>query len=138
MFLFNVDYIFLEGLFQNNFNKLFINFYSIEKIKKILKMLIDVKKVIFYIYPIKEEIVRFFNILNLCYCNKFIDKNTIVSYLLTLNDNLHFNENYPACYFDISSSKNIYINDKEYFSSFNDDEFLKYIIVSEENLKVMK
>lgn len=137
-FNFNIDYVSLEKLLQNNFNKLFINSYSVEKIKKILKMLINVKKVIFYIYPIKEEIVRFFNILNLCSSNNIIDYNTIDSYLLTLNENLHFNRHYLECYLNKSSLKNIYIKYREYSSSFDDDEFLKYIIVSEENLQVMK
>ena len=133
-----INYFILKEILQNNFTKSFINSYSIERIQKIVNMLIDVKKVILYIYPIKEEMVRFFNILNLCYCNKIIDKNTTVSHLLTLNDNLHFNKKYPVCYLDVSSSKNIYVNDREYFSSFNDDEFIKYIVVSEENLQVIK
>lgn len=104
-FGFNINYMLLEGLLQNNFNKSSINSYSIEKIKGILKMLVDVKKVIFNVYPIKEEMVRFFNILNLCYSNKIIDGETINSYLLTLNENLHFNENYAKCYLSNSFFK---------------------------------
>lgn len=132
----SIDYHILERILQNNFDKLFVDSYSIEKIKKIVNMLIDVKKVIFYIYPIKEEIVRFFNILNLCSYNNIIDHKTIDSYLLTLNDNLHFS--YSTCYLNKSSSKNIYIKDREYSSSFDNDEFLKYIVVSEANLKIIK
>lgn len=132
----SIDYHILERILQNNFDKLFVDSYSIEKIKKIVNMIIDVKKVIFYIYPIKEEIVRFFNILNLCSYNNIIDHKTIDSYLLTLNDNLHFS--YSTCYLNKSSSKNIYIKDREYSSSFDNDEFLKYIVVSEANLKIIK
>ena len=101
-------------------------------------MLIDIKKVIFYIYPIKEEIVRFFNILSLCSSNNIIDSKTIDSYLLTLKDTLHFNENYSPCCLNKSSSKNIYIAYRGYSASFDDDEFIKYIIVSEANLKIIK
>jgi hypothetical protein len=137
-FKFNINYRLLEGILQNNFNKSSIKSYSIEKIKEVEKMLIDIKKVIFYIYPIKEEIVRFFNILSLCSSNNIIDSKTIDSYLLTLKDTLHFNENYSPCYLNKSSSKNIYITYRGYSVSFDDDEFIKYIIVSEENLEIIK
>lgn len=141
-FGFDINYMLLEGLLQNNFNKSSINSYSIEKIKGILKMLVDVKKVIFNVYPIKEEMVRFFNILNLCYSNKIIDGETINSCLLTLNENLHFNENYAKCYLSNSFSKNIYIEEprkvNESFSHYDYNEFPKYIVVSEANLQVIK
>lgn len=52
----SIDYHILERILQNNFDKLFVDSYSIEKIKKIVNMLIDVKKVIFYIYPIKQKL----------------------------------------------------------------------------------
>lgn len=141
-FDFRIDYSILEKIFRNNFDKSFINSYSIEDIKKMANLLINIKKVIFDIYPMKEEMIRFFTILKLCYSNKIIDSETINSYLLTLNENLHFNAKYVRCYFGNSFSKNIYIeeprNINESFSHYDYNEFPKYIVVSESNLQVIK
>lgn len=141
-FKFNFDYFILEEILRNNFDKSFIDSHSIEDLRKMVSLLINIKKIIFDIYPIKEEMINFFNILNLCYSNKIIDSETINSYLLTLNENLHFNERYAKCYFSNSFSKNIYIeeprNFNESFSNYDYNEFTKYIIISEANLQVIK
>lgn len=141
-FKFKFDYSILKEILRNNFDKSFINSHSIEDIRKMVSLLINIKKIIFDIYPIKEEMIIFFNILNLCYSNKIIDSETINSYLLTLNENLHFNEKYAKCYFSNSFSKNIYIEEprnlNESFSHYNYNEFTKYIVISEENLQVIK
>lgn len=141
-FKFKFDYSILKEILRNNFDKSFINSHSIEDIRKMVSLLINIKKIIFDIYPIKEEMINFFNILNLCYSNKIIDSETINSYLLTLNENLHFNEKYAKCYFSNSFSKNIYIEEprnlNESFSHYDYNEFTKYIVISEANLQVIK
>ena len=65
-FKFNFDYFILEEILRNNFDKSFIDSHSIEDLRKMVSLLINIKKIIFDIYPIKEEMINFFNILNNC------------------------------------------------------------------------
>ena len=132
----------LEKFLNNDIDESILSCYSVDYIEEILNAFISLKTLIFKIYPAKEEIQRFFAILNFCSNNNLIDRETINSYLLTLNENLHFNAKYVRCYFGNSFSKNIYIeeprNINESFSHYDYNEFTKYIVISEENLQVIK
>lgn len=139
---FNPNTLELKEILNNNFNVTMMDSTEIEMFINILEKLVNLKKIIFEFYPMKEEIIRFFYILNLCYINDFIDEYTLDFYIKKLNENLCFNSSCRINCFDCIS---IYFdcisigNELEYSScDYDVNNFYKYIIVSEANLKVIK
>lgn len=88
IYKFNPNILELKEILNNDFNITMIDSTEIETFRKILEKLVDFKRIIFEFYPMKEEIIRFFYILNLCYTNDLIDKDTVDFYLKKLNENL--------------------------------------------------
>lgn len=110
--------------------------YNVEDIEEILNMFINLKTLILNIYPVKEEIKRFFDILNFCFEKEFIDYETICYYLTQLNNNLCFNEIDKGTYSLSSFNYKIAIYCQDFcFKSF---DLFQYIVVSKENLQVIK
>ena len=63
----------MEEFLDNDIDESIITYYLIDYIKEILNAFISLKVLMFEIYPAKEEIQRFFDILNFC-----LDKNLIL------------------------------------------------------------
>lgn len=126
----------LEEFLNNDIDESIIAYYSIDYIKNILKAFISLKILLFEIYPVKEEIQRFFSILNFCLNKNIIDDDTITFYLDQLNNNLCFHVLYTKNYFLGLCDGKIAIYRKGVSSS--DHDLFKYIIVTKENLDVIK
>lgn len=126
----------LEEFLNNDIDKSIVAYYSIDYIKKILNAFISLKILLFEIYPVKEEIQRFFNILNFCLNKNIIDNDTITFYLDQLNNNLCFYVLYTKNYFLGLCDGKIAIHRKGISSS--DPNLFKYIIVTKENLNIIK
>lgn len=126
----------LEEFLNNDIDESIVAYYSIDYIKKILNAFISLKILLFEIYPVKEEIQRFFNILNFCLNKNIIDNDTITFYLDQLNNNLCFYVLYTKNYFLGLCDGKIAIHRKGISSS--DPNLFKYIIVTKENLNIIK
>lgn len=136
IYKFNPNILELKEILNNDFNVTMIDSKEIETFRKILEKLVDFKRIIFEFYPMKEEIIRFFYILNLCYTNDLIDKDTVDFYLKKLNENLCFDESCQINCFDCVS---IECHQFEYSNcDYDINNFCLYIIVSEANLNVIK
>lgn len=136
IYKFNPNTLELKEILNNDFNVTMINSTEIERFRKILEKLVSLKRTIFEFYPMKEEIIRFFYILNLCYTNNFIDEYTVNVYLKKLNENLYFNKSCQINCFDYIS---IEYHEFGYLNcDYDVNNFCQYIIVSEENLEIIK
>lgn len=126
----------LEEFLDNDIDESIISYHSIDYIKEILNAFISLKVLMFEIYPAKEEIQRFFDILNFCLDKNLIDGDTIKSYLNQLNNNLYFYGLHKGNGLLNLCCGKITIDRRDFYS--RNRNLFKYIIVSKENLDVIK
>ena len=126
----------LEKFLNNDIDESILSCYSVDYIEEILNAFISLKTLIFKIYPAKEEIQRFFAILNFCSNNNLIDHDTINSYLTQLNNSLCFYVLYKGnCLLQLFNDE-IIIYRRDFCSRSRD--LFEYIIVTKENLNAIK